>query len=114
LISATAGVETSIRYRLSKRRARAGITVAGEHPDRARITPAQRRWEESHRTGCAHLAKWNANAPAQEEIPFIVARIVLQDFTGVPLLVDLAAMRSALSRMHKDRNRSSRSCRSIS
>ena len=48
------------------------------------------------------LANWNAKAPAQEEIPFIVARIVLQDFTGVPLLVDLAAMRSALARMGKD------------
>jgi aconitate hydratase len=48
------------------------------------------------------LAAWNAKAPAQEEIPFVVARIVLQDFTGVPLLVDLAAMRSAVSRMGKD------------
>jgi aconitate hydratase len=48
------------------------------------------------------LANWNAKAPAQEEIPFIVARIVLQDFTGVPLLVDLAAMRSAVARMGKD------------
>ena len=35
------------------------------------------------------LANWNAKSPAAEEIPFIVARIVLQDFTGVPLLVDL-------------------------
>ena len=42
------------------------------------------------------LANWNAKAPAPEEIPFVVARIVLQDFTGVPLLVDLAAMRSAV------------------
>ena len=50
------------------------------------------------------LANWNAKAPAQEEIPFIVARIVLQDFTGVPLLVDLAAMRSAVARMQKDPN----------
>ncbi len=48
------------------------------------------------------LANWNAKSPAQEEIPFIVARIVLQDFTGVPLLVDLAAMRSAAARMNKD------------
>ena len=48
------------------------------------------------------LANWNAKSPAAEEIPFIVARIVLQDFTGVPLLVDLAAMRSALARMGKD------------
>ena len=48
------------------------------------------------------LANWNAKSLAQEEIPFIVARIVLQDFTGVPLLVDLAAMRSAVARMGKD------------
>jgi len=48
------------------------------------------------------LANWNATSPAQEEIPFIVARIVLQDFTGVPLLVDLAAMRSVVARMKKD------------
>ncbi len=45
------------------------------------------------------LAKWNAKAPANEEIPFVVARIVLQDFTGVPLLVDLAAMRSTVARL---------------
>ena len=43
------------------------------------------------------LARWNAHSPAPEEIPFVVARIVLQDFTGVPLLVDLAAMRSAVA-----------------
>ncbi len=48
------------------------------------------------------LANWNAKSPAQEEIPFIVARIVLQDFTGVPLLVDLAAMRSVVARLNKD------------
>jgi aconitate hydratase len=48
------------------------------------------------------LASWNAKAPAQEEIPFVVARIVLQDFTGVPLLVDLAAMRSAVAKLKKD------------
>lgn len=42
------------------------------------------------------LAKWNAKSPANDEIPFVVARIVLQDFTGVPLVVDLAAMRSAV------------------
>jgi aconitate hydratase len=48
------------------------------------------------------LAAWNAKAPAQVEIPFVVARIVLQDFTGVPLLVDLAAMRSAVSRMGRE------------
>jgi aconitate hydratase len=48
------------------------------------------------------LAHWNAKSPANEEIPFIVARIVLQDFTGVPLVVDLAAMRSAVKRLGGD------------
>jgi len=48
------------------------------------------------------LANWQPNAPRTEEIPFVVARIVLQDFTGVPLLVDLAAMRSAVARLGKN------------
>ena len=48
------------------------------------------------------LANWNAKSPANEEIPFVVARIVLQDFTGVPLVVDLAAMRSAVKRLGRD------------
>jgi aconitate hydratase len=48
-----------------------------------------------------NLAGWDAKTPSTAEIPFIVARIVLQDFTGVPLLVDLAAMRSAVDRMGK-------------
>ncbi len=48
------------------------------------------------------LATWCAKAERTEEIPFVVARIVLQDFTGVPLLVDLAAMRAAVARMGKD------------
>src|SRR5262245_39369996 len=48
------------------------------------------------------LANWQPKAERTEEIPFVVARIVLQDFTGVPLLVDLAAMRSAVERMGKN------------
>ncbi len=48
------------------------------------------------------LANWNAKSPANAEVPFIVARIVLQDFTGVPLVVDLAAMRSAVQRLGSD------------
>jgi aconitate hydratase len=47
------------------------------------------------------LAGWQPNDERTEEIPFIVARVLLQDFTGVPLLVDLAAMRSAVQRMGK-------------
>ncbi len=50
------------------------------------------------------LANWKPNAERTEEIPFMVARILLQDFTGVPLLVDLAAMRSAAARMGRDPN----------
>ncbi|MDP3850332.1 MAG: aconitate hydratase [Luteolibacter sp.] len=49
-----------------------------------------------------NLANYNAKAPGDFEIPFVVARIVLQDFTGVPLLVDLAAMRSAVHAMGRD------------
>jgi aconitate hydratase len=48
------------------------------------------------------LANWKPNAERTEEIPFVVARVLLQDFTGVPLLVDLAAMRSALARLGKN------------
>jgi aconitate hydratase len=48
------------------------------------------------------LAGWNATAERKEEIPFLVARVILQDFTGVPLLVDLAAMRSAVQRLGRD------------
>ena len=48
------------------------------------------------------LAQWQAKGERTSEIPFVVARIVLQDFTGVPLLVDLAAMRSAVHRLGKN------------
>src|SRR5829696_5472997 len=48
------------------------------------------------------LANWRAVAERTDEIPFSVARVLLQDFTGVPLLVDLAAMRSAVQRMGRD------------
>src|SRR5690242_4848458 len=48
------------------------------------------------------LANWAPNAARLDEIPFVVARVVLQDFTGVPLLADLAAMRSVAARLGKD------------
>jgi len=48
------------------------------------------------------LANWQPTETRTEEIPFVVARIVLQDFTGVPLLVDLAAMRSAVKKLGKN------------
>src|SRR5438874_2668204 len=58
--------------------------------------------EKVRRKDVEALAKWNAKSPANAEIPFVVARIVLQDFTGVPLIVDLAAMRSAVQRLGRD------------
>src|SRR6188472_3359037 len=48
------------------------------------------------------IANWQPNAERTEEIPFVVARVLLQDFTGVPLLVDLAAMRSTVARLGKN------------
>jgi aconitate hydratase len=48
------------------------------------------------------LAGWKPNAKRTEEIPFVLARILLQDFTGVPLLCDLAAMRSVAQKMGKN------------
>src|SRR5436853_1847770 len=48
------------------------------------------------------IANWKPNAPRTEEVPFVVARVLLQDFTGVPLLVDLAAMRAAAARLGKE------------
>ena len=51
------------------------------------------------------LANWKPNAPRVDEIPFVVARVVLQDFTGVPLLADLAAMRNVAAAMGKDPKR---------
>ncbi len=49
-----------------------------------------------------NLAAWKAEAPAKVELPFLPARVVLQDFTGVPAVVDLAAMRSAMQRLGGD------------
>ncbi len=60
----------------------------------------QKITEEHVRT----LANWRPTEARTAEIPFVVARIILQDFTGVPLLVDLAAMRSAVARLGRDPN----------
>ncbi len=50
------------------------------------------------------LANWNAKKPAQVELPFMPGRVVLQDFTGVPCVVDLAAMRDAMKALGGDPN----------
>lgn len=53
-------------------------------------------------TDVSNLANWQPNSERTAELPFVVARILLQDFTGVPVLVDLAAMRSTAARMGRD------------
>jgi len=55
-----------------------------------------------HEANVKELANWKASETRTAEIPFVVARIVLQDFTGVPLLVDLAAMRTAVAKLNKN------------
>ena len=62
------------------------------HCDGKKVTP----------THVEQLANWQPNAERSEEIPFVVARVVLQDFTGVPLLADLAAMRNVAAAMGKN------------
>ncbi|MFT3780208.1 MAG: aconitate hydratase [Ottowia sp.] len=62
------------------------------HCDGLKVTPEH----------VAQLANWQPNAARTDEIPFTVARVVLQDFTGVPLLADLAAMRSTARRLGAD------------
>ena len=59
------------------------------HCDGTKVTPEH----------VEQLANWKPNASRTDEIPFTVARVLLQDFTGVPLLVDLAAMRAAAERV---------------
>ena len=94
-----------IRCRNSKRRASAryrGCPIS----IRIVLESVLRNFDGGKKVGEEHvkaLACVGGRRPnAIEEIPFVVARVILQDFTGVPLLVDLAAMRSAVKRMGKD------------
>src|SRR3954452_15111907 len=97
--------KTGIYYSLPKLE-QAGVGPISKLPFSIRVVlesvlrnyDGKRVTEEDVRT----LANWQPKAERTEEIPFVVARVVLQDFTGVPLLVDLAAMRSAVSRLGKN------------
>jgi len=60
-----------------------------------------------------NLAGWNAEKTSTAELPFKVARVILQDFTGVPCVVDLAAMRAAMKRAGGDPQKINRWCRLI-
>ncbi|WP_374369473.1 aconitate hydratase AcnA [Piscinibacter sp.] len=78
--------------------------LAKQHPALNRLPVSIRLVLESVLRNCdgskitaehvAQLANWKPDAERSDEIPFVVARVVLQDFTGVPLLADLAAMRN--------------------
>ena len=84
-------------------RRRQGLAPAGLDPHRARERAAQLRRQEGHRRARARSSPTGRRTAARtEEIPFVVARVVLQDFTGVPLLCDLAAMRGVAQRLGKD------------
>ena len=61
--------------------------------------------ESIHAADIEALAKWNAKAEPSEEIAFTPARVVMQDFTGVPAIVDLAAMRDAMRDLGGDPNK---------
>ncbi|MGV3572514.1 MAG: aconitase family protein, partial [Ramlibacter sp.] len=87
-------------------------TLAEEFPKVKRLPVSMRIVLESVLRNCdgkkvtaehvRQVANWFPQADRTAEIPFVVARVVLQDFTGVPLLADLAAMRSAAQRLGKD------------
>ena len=86
--------------------------LARSHPNVLRMPVSMRIVLESVLRNCdgkkvtaehvRALAEWKPNDTRTEEIPFVVARVVLQDFTGVPLLADLAAMRTVAAQMKKD------------
>ncbi|ODV12330.1 MAG: aconitate hydratase 1 [Rubrivivax sp. SCN 70-15] len=86
--------------------------LARTYPGVARLPVSMRVVLESVLRNCdgqkvtpehvAQLAQWGATAERKDEIPFVVARVVLQDFTGVPLLADLAAMRNVAQRLGRN------------
>jgi aconitate hydratase len=102
------GDETAVVYRLPEL-ARQGLTDLDRLPFSIRVLlenalrHAGRGFvSEGH---VRDLAAWTPTTAVRGEIPFMPARVVLQDFTGVPCVVDLAAMRDAMGRMHGDPDR---------
>jgi aconitate hydratase len=102
------GDETAVFYRLSELD-RQGLTRLDRLPFSIRVLleNALRHAGRGFVTE-AHvrdLAGWTPTAAIRGEVPFMPARVVLQDFTGVPCVVDLAAMRDAMGRMKGDPDR---------
>lgn len=99
------GSQSATYYRLSKLEDD-GLTTVSKLPYSIRVLleAVLRNCDEFQVTSddVKNLAGWNAASPAKVEIPFKPSRVVLQDFTGVPAVVDLAAMRSAMKRLGGD------------
>ena len=86
--------------------------LAKQHPNISRLPISMRIVLESVLRNCdgkrvlpehvVEVAGWKPSAPRLDEVPLVVARVVLQDFTGVPLLADLAAMRNVADEMGKN------------
>ena len=80
----------------------AGLAAVSRLPFSIKILleTALRNWDDFLVTekDILNLATWNPQAPAQVEIPFMTGRVIMQDFTGVPAVVDLAALRDAMKR----------------
>ena len=104
----SAGGRTAIIYRLNKL-SEQGIGHIEKLPFSIKILleNALRNQDGRHfqPEDVEHLASWDARNHHAVEIPFSPARVILQDFTGVPSLVDLAALRSAMARMGGDPQR---------
>ena len=102
----TASACTTGRFHSLPALAEAGFPHLGRLPVSLRIMlESLLRNRDGQRISDEHiqlLAGWQPRADREDEIPFVVARIVLQDFTGVPLLADLAAMRGVAGRFGQD------------
>src|SRR5262245_375855 len=101
------GAERATVYRLSEL-ARQGLADLDRLPFSIRVLlenvlrhAGQGAVSENH---VRELARWSPTAGSRAEVPFMPARVVLQDFTGVPCVVDLVAMRDAMARMNGDPN----------
>jgi len=81
---------------------RAGLGDIGRLPVTVKILLEMLLRDAVPEVSVRALARWPAPAPSEAEVPYLPARVLLQDFTGVPAVVDLAAMRSAMQRAGRD------------
>jgi aconitate hydratase len=99
------GFGPAYMYRLEKLEATTGISISNMPVSIKILLESLLRCcdgEQVFGEDVINLARWAPKAQSTKEVPFKPARVVLQDFTGVPALVDLAAMRSAMKRLGGD------------